>query len=641
MTAQMLIRPVLAAVALMLMGMEMRAQLAITEVHSSQSTNGTPTLHADWFELTHYGTTPIDLRGWRFNDSNGGLTNGAVTLGALTLSPGESVVFVQDIDAAAFRSWWGPTLSPSLQIISYTATSIGLSSTGDGIRLWDAAATPEASPVVWVDFAAAGINPSSFTSDPKTGLLTARTTAEVLGAFSATDNGDLGSPGIAGPSIPLTITTPPANTTVNPGDPATFTLEVAGLPRPRYQWRFNGTPIPGETGPSLTVSNAQPQFSGLYSVQLDNGLATLTSTDARLQIAAAPSAPRWVQTPLELTVLTGGVATFSATASGVPEPAYQWSFNGKPISGATTATLTLNAVTTAQSGQYSVNASNASGTISHSVPLTVLGRPEIRITEVSSARTTLDPAFIDRVGFAPEDWWEITSFSPVPISLSGWRFDDNSASLGSALTITDTNLVILPGESIVFVERLTPDQFRTWWGTNNLPTGLKIVTYTGSGIGLSSGGDGLRLWNATATANADTIDGVDFPAGDPGISFNFNPDTKEFGKLSVLDLNGVFQAPATLEGVKEWGSPGRIKAGAIVTPAQPPSLTITQTEAALKVLLSAESGRTYRLQRRNETSGSWINEGEPQAATVAGPVTFSILLDSNSASFGLFRVEVQ
>ena len=641
MTAQMLIRSILASAALTLTGVELRAQLAITEVHSSQSTNGIPALHADWFELTHYGTTPIDLRGWRFNDSNGGLTNGVVTLGALTLSPGESVVFVQDIDAAAFRSWWGPALSPSLQIISYTAASIGLSSTGDGIRLWDAAAASGASPAVSVDFAATGTNFSSFTSDPKTGLLTARTTVEVPGAFSATDNGDWGSPGIGGPSIPLSITTPPANQTVNPGDPATFKLEVAGLPRPRYQWRFNGTSIPGETGPSLTVSNAQPQFSGLYSVQLDNGLATLTSTDARLQIAAAPSAPRWVQTPSELTVLIGGVATFSATASGVPEPAYQWSFNGKTISGATTATLTLNSVTSAQSGQYSVSASNASGTISHSVTLNVLGRPDIRITEVSSARTTLDPAFIDRVGFAPEDWWEITSFSPVPISLTGWRFDDNSASLGSALTIADTNLVILPGESIVFVERLTPDQFRTWWGTNNLPTGLKIVTYTGSGIGLSSGGDALRLWSATATANADTIDGVDFPAGDPGISFNFNPDTREFGKLSALDLNGVFQAPATLEGVKEWGSPGRIRAGSIITPAQPPSLTISQTEAALKVSLSAESGRTYRLQRRNEASGSWINEGEPQAATVAGPVIFSILFDPNSASFGLFRVEVQ
>ena len=623
------------------MGMELRAQLAVTEVHSNQSTNGTPTLHADWFELTHYGTTPIDLRGWRFNDSNGGLTNGTVTLGALTLSPGESVVFVQDIDAAAFRSWWGAALSPSLQIISYTAASIGLSSTGDGIRLWDAAAASGASPAVSVDFAATGTNFSSFTSDPKTGLLTARTTVEVPGAFLATDNSDSGSPGIAGPSIPLTITTPPTQKTVNPGDAATVTVEVAGLPRPRSQWRFNGTPIPGETGASLTVLNAQTQVSGLYSVQLDNGLATLTSADARLQIAAAPSAPRWVQTPTELTVLTGGVATFSATASGVPEPTYQWSVNGTPLSGATSATLTVNPVTPVQAGQYSVTASNASGTISHSVSLTVLSRPDIRITEVSSARTTLDPAFIDRVGFAPEDWWEITSFSPVPFSLSGWRFDDNSASLGSALTIADTNLTILPGESIVFVERLTPDQFRTWWGTNNLPTGLKIVTYTGSGIGLSSGGDGLRLWNATATANADTIDGVDFPAGDPGISFNFNPDTREFGKLSVLDLNGVFQAPATLEGVKEWGSPGRIRAGTIVTPAQPPSLTITQTEAALKVSLSAESGRTYRLQRRNEASSAWVNEGEPQATTVAGPVTFSLFLDPNSASVGLFRVEVQ
>ena len=641
MTAQLLIRSILAAVGLLLMGMEVRAQLAVTEVHSNQSTNGTPTLHADWFELTHYGTTPIDLRGWRFNDSNGGLTNGAVTLGALTLSPGESVVFVQDIDAAAFRSWWGAALSPSLQIISYTAASIGLSSTGDGIRLWDAAAASGASPAVSVDFAATGTNFSSFTSDPKTGLLTARTTVEVPGAFLATDNSDSGSPGIAGPSIPLTITTPPTQKTVNPGDAAIFTVEVAGLPRPRYQWRFNGTPIPGETGASLTVLNAQTQVSGLYSVQLDNGLATLTSTDARLQIAAAPSAPRWVQTPTELTVLTGGVATFSATASGVPEPTYQWSVNGQPLSGATTATLTVNPVTPVQAGQYSVTASNASGTISHSVSLTVLSRPDIRITEVSSARTTLDPAFIDRVGFAPEDWWEITSFSPVPISLSGWRFDDNSASLGSAITFADTNLTILPGESIVFVERLTSDQFRTWWGANNLPTGLKIVTYTGSGIGLSSGGDGLRLWNATATANTDTIDGVDFPAGDPGISFNFNPDTREFGKLSVLDLNGVFQAPATLEGVKEWGSPGRIKAGTIVTPVKPPLLTITQTEAALKVVLSAESGHTYRLQRRNEAGSAWVNEGEPQATTVAGPVTFSIFLDPNSASVGLFRVEVQ
>ena len=68
---------------------------------------------------------------------------------------------------------------------------------------------------------------------------------------------------------------------------------------------------------------------------------------------------------------------------------------------------------------------------------------------------------------------------------------------------------------------------------------------------------------------------------------------------------------------------------------------LAQTEAALKVSLSAEAGRTYRLQRRNEAGSAWVNEVEPQATTVAGPVTFSLFLDPNSASVGLFRVEVQ
>lgn len=618
----------------------LEAQLAITEVHSNQSTNGTPAIHADWFEVTHYGSAPFDLRGWRLNDSNGGTTNGAVTLGALTLSPGESVVFVQDLDAAAFRSWWGPSLPASLQIVTYSASGIGLSSTGDGLRLWNAAAGPESTPQISVDFGAAGTNSATFIPDLRTGLLTERTVAASPGAFAAADGGDLGSPGAAGPSIALSILVPPADRTVNPGDGTIFTLEAAGLPRPRYQWLFNGVALAGQNGPSLSLTNVQAAAAGLYSVALDNGLQTLTSPPARLSIAAAPTAPRWVQTPADASALEGGSLTLTAAASGVPEPTYQWSFNGKPIAGATAATLGLAAVTQAQSGSYTVTASNGSGSVAHTVTVSVLGRPQIRITEVSSARTTLDPGFIDRVGFAPEDWWEITSFSPAPVSLTGWRFDDNSASLASAITLTDTNLVILPGESIVFVERLTADQFRTWWGASNLPPGLKIVSYTGSGIGLSSGGDGLRLWNATATANADTIDGVDFPAGDPGISFNFDPETREFGKPSALDVNGVVQAVATLEGVKEWGSPGRIRAGDIVRPPTSPRLAAVLAEGALRISLQAEASRTYRLQRRSGADGSWSTVGASQTPTADGPISFTVPLPTEGESAGLFRVEV-
>lgn len=620
--------------------LEMLAQLAITEIHSNPSTNGTPALHADWFELTHYGSAPIDLNGWRLNDSNGGTTNGAVTLSNITVSPGESIVFVLDLDAAAFRSWWGPSLPASLQIVTYSASGIGLSSTGDGLRLWDAAAGPNSAPQISVDFGAAGTNSATFIPDPRTGLPTARTVAGDPATFAAADGGDLGSPGTAGPAISLSIVVPPTDRTVNPGDGTTLTVEAAGLPRPRYQWLFNGIALAGQNGPSLSLTNVQAAASGLYSVVLDNGLQNLTSPPARLSIAAAPTAPRWVQTPADASTLEGGSLTLAAAASGVPEPTYQWSFNGKPIAGATAANLGLAAVTQAQSGTYMVTASNPSGAVTHSVNLLVLGRPQIRITEVSSARTTLDPGFIDRVGFAPEDWWEITSFSPAPVSLTGWRFDDNSASLASAITLTDTNLVILPGESIVFVERLTADQFRTWWGASNLPPGLKIVSYTGSGIGLSSGGDGLRLWNATATANTDTIDGVDFPAGDPGISFNFDPDTREFGKPSALDVNGVVQAVATLEGVKEWGSPGRIRAGDIVRPPTSPRLAAVLAEGALHINLQAEASRTYRLQRRSGADGSWSTVGASRTPTADGPISFTVPLPTEGESAGLFRVEV-
>lgn len=635
------IRAILGLLALLAPAAGLQAQLAVTEVHSNQSTNGTPALHADWFELTHYGSTPIDLRGWRLNDSNGGTTNGAVTLPALTLLPGESMVFVQDIDPAAFRSWWGAALPTSLQVVTYSASGIGLSSSGDGLRLWDAAASADDPPRISVDFGAAGTNGATFVPDATTGLLTARSVPGGPGVFAASDGGDLGSPGIAPGLIALAILAPPADRTINPGDSTTFTVEVAGLPRPRYQWTFNGLPIGGQSGASLTLTNVQASAAGPYAVILDNGLETLVSPPGRLSIAQAPTAPRWVQTPSDTSTLEGGTATLAASASGVPEPSYGWTFNGIPIAGATSATLTLPSLAQAQAGTYTVTASNASGSVSHTVTLSVVGRPQIRITEVSSARTTLDPGFIDRVGFAPEDWWEITSFSTVAVPLTGWRFDDNSASLASALVIGETNLVILPGESIVFVERLTPDQFRTWWGISNLPAGLKIVSYTGSGIGLSSGGDGLRLWNATATANADTIDGVDFPAGDPGISFNFDPDTREFGKPSVLDMNGVVQAAATLEGVKEWGSPGRIRAGDIVRPATAPRLTVTLEAGLLRISLTAEASRSYRLQRRSGIDGSWTPVGEAQTAAAAGPISFTVADLPKADDATLYRVEAR
>jgi hypothetical protein len=619
---------------------QLTAQLAVTEVHSSQSLTGDAAIHADWWELSNFGSEPVDLTGWIFNDSNGGITTGAVTLPALQLAPGEAMVFVDSLESVVFRNWWGAGLDGGVQTFTYSVTGIGLSSSGDGIRLWRPGATATTPPVLSVDFGAAGTNTSTFQPDPLTGLLTARSEAGVAGSFVAFDNGDAGSPGIRPSSVALSVLSLSADQAVDPGSSTVLSVQAAGLPRPRYQWIRDGALVPEATSPTLSLTNFSQAGAGNYQVILDNSLGRLTSSPVRLRLAEAPAAPAFTQLLTNSTVFSGAAVVLQSTASGVPAPNYAWYFNSQRIEGQVASGLDLGAVTTNRSGSYTVVASNASGSVTNTATLTVLARPDIRFTEVSSARTVLDPGFIDRNGFGPEDWWELTSFSPVPVSLTGWRFDDNSASLTAALTITNADLVILPGESVIFVERLTPAQFRIWWGTNELPAGLKIVTYSGSGIGLSSAGDGLRLWNSSATSNTDVVNGVNFPAGTPGISFNFDPDTRAFGALSVEGVHGVYQAPGTLAGVPELGSPGRIRAGTIVLPPASPRLDAVRVGEVLEIRFTAEAGHTYRLQGRAGLQDPWGPIGAALAPAVGGSAGFSVNLPQGPGQH-LYRVTAE
>lgn len=116
--------------------------LRFTEVMSSSGTTGTPT--ADWWEVTNYGTSSIDMTGWKFDDSSFLFANSVALNGVTSIAAGESVLFLEvgaggtaATNIANFRSFWGGAAA-TVQIGSYTGSGVGLSSAGDGVVLFDA-----------------------------------------------------------------------------------------------------------------------------------------------------------------------------------------------------------------------------------------------------------------------------------------------------------------------------------------------------------------------------------------------------------------------------------------------------------------------------------------------------------------------
>lgn len=294
-------KTLLAAILALLFTSATQAQLAITEINSSGAnlSNGVPVVqNSDFWELSNFGATAIDLTGYRWNDNAGGLIAADPTpFTGVIIGPGESIIFFEsnvamNVSAAQVRNWWG--LPESVQVIPYMAN--GLSSAGDSVLLWGPSAANDADLVDGVVFSTA-LRGSTFTYNPLTGAYDRFSTNGVGGALKAFTTDDIGSPGTNTGPVALGILQQPQNTSVNPGDIATFTVGWRGLPRPKFQWRREGTDIPGARFATLTVPNVQLDKLGHYSVLLDNGVDMLASSNATLALNAQPEPPHFIVSP--------------------------------------------------------------------------------------------------------------------------------------------------------------------------------------------------------------------------------------------------------------------------------------------------------------------------------------------------------
>jgi hypothetical protein len=196
------------------------------------------------------------------------------------------------------------------------------------------------------------------------------------------------------PGTPPTIIVQPQSQTALAFGPVTFTVAGSGPGPLRYQWRHNGSPIPGATSAALTIDNLTLADAGQYQAVILNEGGYVISQVAELTVLIGVTIE---EQPRNQTVRAGTNVNFSVFASSSSTIRYQWRLNGTNLPGASNAVLAITGVTNVHEGVYSVVCTDDLGSVfSRPAELTVLlpplllaPTPPIHVTAVVGETVTL------------------------------------------------------------------------------------------------------------------------------------------------------------------------------------------------------------------------------------------------------------
>ncbi len=179
---------------------------------------------------------------------------------------------------------------------------------------------------------------------------------------------------------------------------------------------------------------------------------TLTNPEPRLLAATDPTvwfygwtptaAPNIIGQPANQTVTAGQSANFSVETTGIPDPAYQWYKNSVLISGATTAWYSIASTVRTNAGNYTVVASNGSGSVT-SIVATLTYNNTAPVANLSAySRPAGYPLNIPIVGDL-ETYWSDADGDPT--ALTGGISSTNTAAVSydsSFVYYTNANDVV-------------------------------------------------------------------------------------------------------------------------------------------------------------------------------------------------------
>ncbi len=213
-------------------------------------------------------------------------------------------------------------------------------------------------------------------------------------------------------------------------------------------------------------------------------------------------------------------------------------------------TLAHNNVTVSLLSQAGVNGAFAAAANANEVGSPGYSAPGVlRITEVAPWGSGNSPYLAD--------WFEVTNIGGRAVDMTGWKMDDSSESPAAAAALTGI-VSIAPGESVIYLETATPattiNSFRSTWFGASPPVGLQVGSYTGSGIGLSTGSDAVNLFDSNNVRQAKVFFGASTSSA-PFKTFDnsLTSENTSLTQFSAIGYNGAF---AGVNDANEIGSPG-------------------------------------------------------------------------------------
>jgi outer membrane protein assembly factor BamB len=211
----------------------------------------------------------------------------------------------------------------------------------------------------------------------------------------------------------LKVVDHPESQVVVEGSALQLQVEALGLGELKYQWKFNGENLNGETFDKLSLFGVTADMAGEYTISISDDNSTVESEPAVVQVLFPPKV---TMQPESQEALAGTTVRFSVEATGTPPLNYQWKFSGLPLGGSDGPDLELNNVKESFSGEFTVTITNEHGEVtSEPAMLTVIKDSDLDgLSDIEEQAINSDPNNADTDSDGLKDGEEVSVHKTDP-----------------------------------------------------------------------------------------------------------------------------------------------------------------------------------------------------------------------------------